>query len=50
MSVSHLALVQNDNPRVLVILLLHLVFGIYARPLHLKTQKQMANYFQLVGL
>lgn len=37
--VSHLALVQNNDPRVLVVLLLHFVFGIYARPLHLKEGK-----------
>lgn len=32
----HLALVQNDDPRVPVILLLHFVFGVDAGPLHLQ--------------
>ena len=34
--VSHLALVENDDPRVLVILLLDFVLGINAWPLHLQ--------------
>lgn len=44
--VTHLALVQDDNPRVLVVLLLDFVFGIDARPLHLQ---QTAEQLQVIG-
>lgn len=36
----HLALVQDDDPRVLVVLLLGSVFGIYARPLDLEHKQE----------
>lgn len=37
---SHLAVVQNDDPGVFVVLLLHSVLGINAWPLHLLINKQ----------
>lgn len=37
---QNLALVQDDDPGVLVVLLLDLVFGVDARPLHLKPHRQ----------
>lgn len=36
---QNLALVQDDDPGVLVVLLLDLVFGVDARPLHLKPHR-----------
>lgn len=39
----HLALVQDDDPRVLVVLLLGSVFGIYARPLDLEHKQETGN-------
>lgn len=43
---QNLALVQDDDPRVLVVLLLYLVFGVDARPLHLKPQT--GSYHQVI--
>lgn len=40
----HLALVQDDDPRVLVVLLLGSVFGIYARPLDLEHKQETGNW------
>jgi len=40
---SHLALVQNDDARVLVVLLLHSVFGVEARPLHLRSSVRLES-------
>lgn len=40
----YLALIQNDNPRVLVVLLLDFVFRIYAGPLHLKTNSKHVEF------
>lgn len=46
----YLALVQNDNPRILVVLLLDFVFGIYAGPLHLKTHSKHMEFVQALLL